>query len=322
MVYKVRISFRRRALFDRVVRYFSSPPVVPVIAHLSSSTLSAIHVSPQERKIKGQAIVSLSEGIVEPHFDRSNLSDRRSLAEIIRQVLDSLHPSGRKVALLIPEICLRVFVLGFDSLPAQEKEREKLIRWRAKKQMPVLPEDVRVAHQVLSTNGKAKVLACLGRSAVLSEYEELFSRLGYEVGVISSPTLSLLNLIDWTGESDVLVVNVEEDSMSLVAVTRSEISLYRNKTFAAERRPDLSLSQKVEAVVKEIENTVFFVEDREKSSLRSLWIRVGLREGQEEILTRVGRRIPFTIHALGASSMNELPLAERTILAPLFGQIP
>ncbi len=322
MVYKVRIYFRRPAFLDKAIRYFTAPPSVPIIVQLASSYISAIHVAPRERKVKDHVILPLPGGLVDPHFDRSNLPDRAQLGEIVRQALTQIHAAGRKIALLVPETCLKIFILGFDSLPLAEKERDKLIRWRAKKQMPILPEDARLAYQVLSSNGSVKVLACLGRAAILDEYEELFSHLGYETGMINAPTLSLLNLLDWKRESDVLVANIEEESMSLVAVTRSEISLYRSKTFAAERRPFPALGQKIEMIVKEIENTVFYVEDREKATIRSLWLRVGLREGQEEFLTMVGRKIPFSIHALGASSISHLPLAERTILAPLLGQIP
>jgi len=322
MVYRVRFYLSRPPIVDKILRYFSTPPCPPVVFQLTPSYVSAIHVAPKDRKIKGHVILPLPPGLIEPHFDRQNLADPPALAEVIKAALASLHVSGGTVACLVPEACLKILVLGFDSLPFSEKEKDKVIRWRAKKQMPVLPEDARLSYQVLSSAGTVKVLASLGRSAVLQEYEGVFSKLGLEAGFLSAPTLSLLNLINWENEKDVIVANIEDDSMSLVAVTRSEISLYRNKIFAIERRPDLSIGQKVELIVKEIENTVFFVEDREKSVIRSLWLRAAIRDGQEEILTRLGRKIPFSIHAIGASSLSELPLADRAILAPLIGQIP
>jgi hypothetical protein len=322
MVYRVRIYINRPPLVDKALRYFTTPPCPQVVFQLTSSYLSAIRVVPKDRKMRGYTILPLPPGLVEPHFDRQNLADPPALAEVIKTALVPFHVSGGTAACLVPETCLKILVLEFDSLPSSEKEKDKLIRWRAKKQLPVLPEDARMSYQVLSSDGAVKLLASLGRSAVLQEYEDLFSGLGLEAGVLSAPTLSLLNLIDWANERDVIVANIEDDSMSLVAVIRSEISLYRTKIFAVDRRPDLTPGQKVELIVKEIENTVFFVEDREKNVIRSLWLRAGIREGQEEILTRLGRKIPFSIHAIGASSLSELPLAERTILAPLIGLIP
>lgn len=322
MVYKVRIAIKRPPFVDKILHFLSDPLCPPVVFQLTPSYISAIHVSPKDKKIKGHAILSLPSGLIDPHFDRQNLVHAPALAEAIKEALASLRVSGGKVACLVPEACLKIFVLGFDSLPFSEREKDKVIRWRAKKQMPVLPEDARLSYQVLSASGPVRVLASLGRAAVLREYEGVFSSLGLEPSVLSAPTLSLLNLINWEDEKDVIVANIEDDSMSLVAVTRAEISLYRHKIFAVERRPDLTTGQKVELIVKEIENTVFFVEDKEKSVIRSLWLRAGIRDGQEEILTRLGRKIPFSIHAVGASSLSELPLAERAILAPLIGQIP
>ncbi len=318
----MKIAVKRPAILDQIIRYFFSPPCPPVIFQIASSYVSGIHVGAKESKIKEYVIWPLPAGLVEPHFDRPNFPDPAALAEIVRACLSKLHVSGGKVACLVPETCLKIFVLAFDSLPSSERERDKLIRWRAKKQMPILPEDARLSFDFLPSNGSIKVLASLGRSAVLQEYENLFSKQGFNVGLLGAPTLSLLNLVRWEEEKDVVIANIDDDSLSLVAVTDSRLSLYRNKTFAVERRSELQFEEKADLIVKEIENTVHFVEDREKRVLRSLWLRAGLREGQEAILTKLGQRMSIAIHAVGAAALSELPLAERTILAPLAGQIP
>jgi len=318
----MKIAVKRPAILDQIIRHFVAPPCPPVIFQIASSYVSGIHVSVKERKIKEYVIWPLPAGLVEPHFDRQNFPDPAALAEIVKACLAKLHVSGGKVACLVPETCLKIFVLSFDSLPSSERERDKLIRWRAKKQMPILPEDARLSFDLLPSNGSVKILASLGRSAVLQEYEDLFSKLGFDVGLLGAPTLSLLNLVRWEEEKDVIIANIDDDSLSLVTVTDSKLSLYRNKTFAVERRSELRSEEKADLIIKEIENTVHFVEDREKRALRSLWLRTGLREGQEAILTKLGQRMSISIHAVGAAALSELPLAERTILAPLAGQIP
>jgi hypothetical protein len=318
----MKISLKRPAILDQFVRYFTAPPCPPVIFQIASSYVSGLHVGVKESKIKEYVIWPLPSGLVEPHFDRQNFPDPAALAEIVKACLAKLHVSAGRVACLIPETCLKILVLAFDSLPSSEREREKLIRWRAKKQMPILPEDARLSFDLLPSNGSIKVLASLGRSSVLGEYENLFSKLGFEVGLLGAPTLSLLNLVRWEEEKDVIIANIDDDSLSLVAATDSRLSLYRNKTFAVERRGELRAEEKVDLIVKEIENTIHFVEDKEKRVLRSLWLRAGLREGQEEVLTQLGQRMSISIHAVGAAALSELPLAERTILAPLAGQIP
>jgi hypothetical protein len=319
---KIPFKLKRPGILDQLVRYFTAPPCPPVIFQVASSYVSGIHVGVKERKIKEYVIWPLPSGLVEPHFDRPNFPDPGALSEIVKACLDKLHVSGGKVACLIPETCLKTLVLAFDSLPSSEKERDKLIRWRAKKQMPILPEDARMSFELLPSNGSVKVLASLGRSSVLREYENLFSKTGFDVGLLGTPTLSLLNLVRWEEEGDVIIANIDDDSLSLVAATDSKISFYRNKTFAVERRGELRVEDKVELIVKEIENTIHFVEDREQRVLQSLWLRAGLRQGQEDVSTKLGQRMSISIHAIGAAALGELPLAERTILAPLAGQIP
>src|SRR4030042_6533266 len=131
----------------------------------------------------------------------------------------------------VPERCLKILVLAFDSLPASDKERERIIRWRAKKQMAILPEDTRLSYEMVASSSSRKVLAALARTPVIREYEDLFAGLGYEVGIAASPTISLLNLVDWENEKDFLVATLEEDSLGVIAVTQAEPALYRLKTF-------------------------------------------------------------------------------------------
>jgi len=118
------------------------------------------------------------------------------------------------------------------------------------------------------------------------------------------------------------VVNIEEDSLGLVAVTQSEPALYRLKTFPVEREVGLRFSQKIEAVVKEIENTVHFIEDREKREVRSLWFRSGLRESREDILDGLRTGLAIEVRPVQAPPSCGLTPDISAFLAPLAGQVP
>lgn len=309
-------------LIEKIKDFFTAHPCPPVVFQLTSSYISGIHVAVKEKRVKHHALLPLPAGLIEPHFDRKNLSDASFLAELMKKGLKKLHFSGERVACLIPESCLKIFVLAFESFPPSEREREKLILWRAKKQMPVLPEDARLSYEVTASTASVKVLASLARTAVLQEYEDLFASLGLKIGILTAPTLSLLNLVDWEKEKDLIVANIEEDSISLAAITQSEMALYRFKPFALERQGRLQESQKIETVVKEIENTVHFIEDREKRRIHSLWLRSSLSESQAEIVSELTRRLPFSINPIEAPCLGEIPASDRAILAPLAGQIP
>lgn len=302
--------------------YFAAPLCPSAIIQLSSAYVSGIHVDVKERQVKHHLVLDLPGGLIEPHFDRPNMADTAALAGILKDGLKQLHFSGKKIACLVPEACLKIFVLAFDSLPASEREREKLIRWRAKKQMPVLPEDVRLSYEARPSSSSIKVLAALARTPVIKEYEDLFAGLGLEVGIITVPTLSLLNLLDGEKESDLLVVNIEDDSLGLAAVTRAELALYRLKMFAVERGNIRDFSRKVETIVKEIENTAHFIEDREKREIRSLWFRSGLKESRADILEALRTELSLDIHPVQVPASFGLAAEVSDFLAPLVGQIP
>jgi len=306
----------------KIKDFFTAPLCPPTVIQVSSSYLSGIQVDVKDGRAKRHVVIDLPAGLLEPHFDRKNIADAAALSGVLKEGFRQLQVSGKKIACLVPEACLKIFVLAFDSWPASEKEREKIIRWRAKKQMAVLPEDARLSYETVASSSSIKVLAALARTPVIQEYEDLFAGLGLEVGIAASPTISLLNLVDWENEKDLLVANIEEDSLGLVAVTHSEPALYRLKTFPVEREGGLRFSQKIEAVVKEIENTAHFIEDREKREVRALWFRSGLREGQEDILAGLRTALPFEVRPVQAPPSCGLAPDVNAFLAPLAGQVP
>jgi hypothetical protein len=302
--------------------YFLTPLCPPTIIQVTPSYVSGIHTDGKDGRVKRQVVFELPGGILEPHFDRKNITDPAALAGVLKEGLRKLETSGKKIACLLPESCLKILVLPFESLPSSDKEREKIIRWRAKKQMAVLPEDARLTYEAVTAGPSIKVLVALARIPVIREYEDLFSGLGFDVGIASSPTISLLNLLDWKTEKDLLLANIEEDSLGLVAITQSEPALYRLKTFPPGRDGGLRFSQKVEAVVQEIENTAHFIEDREKRQVRSLWFRSGLKEDEEDIRAGLRAALPFDVRPVLAPPACGLDAAGSAFLAPLAGQFP
>jgi hypothetical protein len=302
--------------------FLTGPLCPPTIVQLSSSYVSGIHVDLKDGRAKRHSVLELPSGTLDPHFDRKNIADPAGLAAVLKEALHELQVSGKKIACLVPEACLRILVLSFESLPGSDKEREKVIRWRAKKQMAVLPEDARLSYEIVGRSSSTKILAALARIPVIREYESVFAGLGFEVGIAASPTVSLLNLVDWEHGKDLMVVNVEEDSLGLLAVTQSEPSLYRLKTFAVGEERETSFSQKVEAVIKEIENTVHFIEDREKRAIESLWFRSGLKPGRDDVLAELRASLGIEVHPLLAPAASGLSAGPSAFLAPLAGLLP
>ncbi len=275
----------------------------------------------RENKVRSHGVFQLRPGLVEPHFDRQNIQDRAGLAEMIKKELARFPYSGEKAACLVPESCLKIFVFSFEALPLSEKEKTKLFLWRVRKQLPLVAENIKLSYQVINSNAPVKVLVSLARSTVLAEYENVFAAAGIKVGVLTTPTLSLLNLIDWEKEKDFLLVSVEADATSLVAVTGGSLSLFRLKPHPGETMGPVFDRSKVETVVTEIENTIHFLEDREKRSLNSLWLHSSSAEFQEALQSELRERFSIPLQQLDLPFPAGWSVSERAFLAPLFGQV-
>lgn len=305
---------------DRLKNYLTTPPLPSAAFQISANQLSGICALSKERKIKHHFISPLKDTMIEPSFDKKNIKDEAYLEEEIRKGKQMLHLSESKIACLIPERCLRVFVFSFASLPSAQMEREQVIRWQLKKQVPLLPDDARLSYDVIKSNKNLKILVSLARASVIKEYENVFARAGLKVRVVGVATLSLFDLLK-REEGNLMVINLEEDYIALMAVLNSEIVMYRIKPFVLEEKTPLSVNKRINNVVQEVENTINFIEDREKKKIDSVRIRLGISNQKEEILSVLRENLSLPLEGIEASLASRLNFRESQILSPLFGQI-
>ena len=304
----------------RLKDHFLEAPLPDAVFQLTTSHLTGLRISPRERRAAGHFISRLPAGVVRPSFDKTNLPNVPLLESKVREGMAKIGLGQGTVAVVLPELSARVFILNLDSIPVSQKEREKIIRWRVGKQMPAVPEDARFVHQGFAAGRSERIVVAVSREAVLEEYEGLFSRCQLAVGNLSLSSLSLTNLLPASGE-DVLVVNLEEDSLSFAAVIDSRLSLYRQKAFAFDRTPGVPLDQRIGGILKEVENTMHFLEDKEKKRVRSLWFRSGLPDAGVDIAGELRRLLALTVRETGELTGPVAGDGERGLLSPLFGQL-
>jgi Tfp pilus assembly PilM family ATPase len=308
-------------ILDKIKYFFSEQPLPHSALHVSSRYLSGIRVSPNDRKLKHHFVLPFPEDVIVSSFHKKNIKDSAALEKIAAQGLAKLHLIDHKVVLLLPELSQKTFVFSFDSMPVSPKEREQIILFRIKKQIPILPKDTRLSYSVIKSNAKKRVLATIARSAVVEEYEEVFSRLRLKVRVVGVPSLNLYNLIDSEKDKDFILVDLERDVFSLLAITNSEISFYRQKPVTEGFSDQEESMDKWMDIVQEVENTAQFVENKEQRKIKCLWVRTGEFGSVEGILSSLEDRCQCPVKAIEMSLKSNLPLEEKRLLAPLFGQL-
>jgi hypothetical protein len=143
--------------FDSIKDYLTKQPFPHAAFHLTSCYISGIRVSPKDGRIMNHFILPLEKGLIQPSFEKKNIKNPSLLEKKIEKELGKLHLHDHKVACLLPELSLRAFVFSFGSLPSSRPEREQVIRFRIKKQLPLLPQDARFSFDVIKSNDSMKI---------------------------------------------------------------------------------------------------------------------------------------------------------------------
>jgi Tfp pilus assembly PilM family ATPase len=307
------------SLSDKILYFFSEQPLPHSALQVSSRYISGIRVSPNDRKLKHHFVLPLPEDVITSSFHKKNIKDGATLEKILQQGISKLNVTDHKVVLLLPELSQKSFVFAFDSMPISPKERDQIILFRIKKQIPVLPKDTRLSYAMIKSDTKKKVLATVARSAVVEEYEEVFSRLRLKVRVVGIPSFNLYNLIDSEKDKDFMLIDLERDAFSLLAITNSEISLYRQKPITADFIDQEASMDHWMDIVQEVENTAKFVENKEKRKIKCLWVRTGVFGSTEGILSSLEERCECPVKAIESSMKSTQE--EKRLLTPLLGQL-
>jgi hypothetical protein len=189
-----------------------------------------------------------------------------------------------------------------------------------KKQMPLLSDDVRISYDVLQAKEKKKIVSSVARSVVVKDYEDFFGQLRLKIKAVSLPLLGLSNLLNWEREKDFFLINIEKDSFGLLAITEAVPTLYRQKSLMVIQDENF-IAERVQNIVQEIENTAQFIQDKEKKEIASIWIRFGVLESEEKMLSNLESRLDLPIQNIESLVDLNLPQLEKKILSPLIGQL-
>ncbi len=307
---------------DRLDDFLNRQPYPPTAFQLAVPALTGLHVERRERGGCRTVALSLRPGTLEPSFDRPNIKDPGHLADRLGDAFKKLGVRDGSISLLVPESCLKSSVLSFDELPASPAERRDLVLWRLKKQMPSLPEDLKLAYDVLNAAPPWRVFVSVIHPSVRAEYEGLFARKGSAVRNIGLPSLSLAGVLPAGAPATGIVANIEEDGLSLLALVESEVMFYRSKPFLADSREAKAPARKMENIAREILNTVTFLEDKEKKKVETLWVRAALADGGEDPVEALKSLLPLSVATIEPGGLPGTRTKEARLLAPLLGQMP
>jgi hypothetical protein len=300
-------------LIDAWVRFFTAPSVPAAAFHVARGYLGGLRRPGKTGSAKSSVFRTLTAGMIDPSFEKRNIARPELFRSVLKDAASRLGSPDGPIALLLPETCVKTALLTFDDLPAAPAECERIVRWRLAKNLPLRPAETRLSFDVRRSKGRAVAFCVLALEAVVQEYERAFDQAGLKVRMIGLPTVQLLGCLPRNGESNFLVVNVEEDHIAALAVLEGETALFRVKPLTA--------GDVWAEAADEVATTLRFLEDREKKRIDAVWVRPAAAGAAEDGLALLQKRTACPVRMIADEAMTGIPPAEKIFLASLWGQM-
>lgn len=180
----------------------------------------------------------LGEGTFASSIVTPELVNEAALAETVRR-LRSETGKWDKASLLLPDSWFRINIVDLPSLPDKANEAAEVVRWSLKRTLPIPPEELRVAYEVLVRTGReAKVMVLSALDRTLSAIEKVFAASGIELVLIEPVGLNIWNAITVReGETTAhrLFVYVRDEDFTTAVFSGAQPLFIRSRNLSGER---------------------------------------------------------------------------------------
>jgi type IV pilus assembly protein PilM len=225
----------RSGLLGRVDRWLYAMPHPALVVEVAAEHVAAARWGSRQGHLEGLAVEPLPAGAVMPSTVDTNIAQPDEVRSALRRVFSRIPPSGPPLALLVPDLVVRVFIQPFDSLPRSASDALPLLRWRLKKSVPFDVDETVVSWtRQTGRGGNLEVVTAIARRQIVREYEEIVESLGAQAGVVLGSTLAALPLLEDRGAT--LLVRLCGKMMTTVITQGSNLCVYRSSEMPAEAK--------------------------------------------------------------------------------------
>ncbi len=206
----------------------------------------------------------LSPGSVVPDLTESNLVQREAVFQNIRETLGSVSGRGRDVIAILPDACVRVVLLDFETLPVKQDEAEGVVRFRLKKSLPFDVDKARVGYHAQTSGTGIRVIAAVSLLSVIEEYEAAFREAGYSPGVVLPSMLAAIGAVQ--ADAPTLVVKVDTRTTSIAILDKQQLLLFRT----LENPRGVAITG--EQLAEEVYPSVVFFQDTYETNIEHIFV--------------------------------------------------
>jgi len=225
---------------------FLSEPNYPNAAiGIESDAITAIALDRQGKGafgVKQVATVPLAAGIVMPSFLDVNISNTHQFSEVLEEAVASAGLLKQKRwSVALPSSTARTAILTLEAEPAQKSEADEILDWKAEQSFGAPAVDLRISRQSISRDrdGRARYFATAIKLSVIDEFENVFERLGWKVGLILPRAVSETNwLLGAEDAGDAMLISGQSDGFTALILRGNEPTVVRSVTCDASEIDD------------------------------------------------------------------------------------
>jgi Tfp pilus assembly PilM family ATPase len=202
--------------------------------HLAMVTLKR---SGQDFEPRNLGVSRLPAGIVRASFTEPNVADEAALIEHLSKTSSrSGMENLKELSVCLPPGSARSIVAPLDAAPASRTELEQMIEWKTERGLGQKYGDLRVNYTRLNDlGGHPQYLISATTERVISQYERIFERLGWHVGMIAPQHIGEAQWLMRQGlDDDQVVVSLNERGFGAVIVRGREPLMIREVECAPE----------------------------------------------------------------------------------------
>lgn len=221
---------------------------------------------------------------------KENVLDVGEFAGAVKALSDTQMGRKRKdVALILPDFCVRMAVLDFDSFPSDAKEQAALVRFRLKRSVPFDVEAAALSYWP-QTSGhghkRVEVVVVVAPLKIVTRYEAPFRAAGMVPGLVTTSSLAALELAPDVGLN--VLAKITGHVLTLVVREKATVKLVRCLELSAAELDDIA------AVLQQ---TFVYVEDNLGGRAERL-ILCGLGAGMSEAQHRFQEELGVEVEPL------------------------
>jgi len=181
----------------------------------------------------GTQVHPLPPSVFKPSLREPNILDVKRFQEQVKRALVPLAGREDRIALSLPESSGQLILTEVETALGSKDEGREILRWQLKSHFPIDPKDVQLDYQIIekTEGGRFRLAVAFIAKAVLHQFEEILSSVGFNPAMVDFHSLSLYNYyrprIDLGG--DFFLIGIEESSLSIQFFQGHNLGFHRSR---------------------------------------------------------------------------------------------